>query len=715
MSNFVYDNTSLNFPKSDLVPLTVGADPDKFIVSADWNILCQAVIDLRGALTSSEYIQFTEAASVPGGDPVAGKARLWVKAETPNVLMFTDDEGTDFNLVTGGGGLDDAYDSGGPGAGRTIDATDGAVVIQNTEADTTAILELNKSPSGAAAGAGLAITMGANATGAAVAVTNDGSGAAFTTDGGQILGYPGTAASPTFATSTIAGVGINIEDGTGRLQITIGGGNKAFEYDGSARWFATLYTSSTANTIGANGFPWGGVYSTKDVLTGAASSGATPPAVIDMTCGAHTTVTASTEFHDVDLNLTRTVQWATGSFATQRFIRIRPPTVAFVGASTITDASTLCIDGPPIEGANATLTNKWALFVGDGQCAFDAGTENRPGIVCNEDNNTGIAWSPENFLYITLNSSAQVKFPGTGIQSYVTGSESNPSYSWNGSSNSGMGLTGNEVFITPIGAGQYLFASTGFYAGGSFGTGTCELGLSTKRWENVWTDRANVAPTASSSGTPTAAMIVTGAAHTSISNAEATDISWALNRTVQFDGGGATIALQRNVVIAPATYTAEAGAITLTEAYTVDITGGPVPGTGCTITNPPAALRVQAGAATSAAMKVIGQAYGTIVTLSYGANIATNAFLSNLFTVTLTDTTAQLDNPSNLVAGMTLTFVVVQDGTGGRALTFGTAYEFGDAGTPDISTMALNEVAVITCVAYSTTKLLCTASLGFSP
>lgn len=47
MSDFVLDMTDLPFPKSDLNPVPVGADPTKFQTASEWNTLCQAVIDLR--------------------------------------------------------------------------------------------------------------------------------------------------------------------------------------------------------------------------------------------------------------------------------------------------------------------------------------------------------------------------------------------------------------------------------------------------------------------------------------------------------------------------------------------------------------------------------------------------------------------------------------------------------------------------------------------
>ena len=107
------------------------------------------------------------------------------------------------------------------------------------------------------------------------------------------------------------------------------------------------------------------------------------------------------------------------------------------------------------------------------------------------------------------------------------------------------------------------------------------------------------------------------------------------------------------------------------------------------------------------------QQYTVPSVLTYGANIAVDANLSNIYTVTLTGVTAQLDNPSNLVAGMSLQFLIKQDATGLRALTFGTAYTFGTAGAPTIATSTANQTDVISCVAVSSTVLICTTIRGF--
>lgn len=50
MSNFVTDNLSLPFPKTDLEPLSDLDDPTKAVTGDDWNRLCQAAVDLRTVL-----------------------------------------------------------------------------------------------------------------------------------------------------------------------------------------------------------------------------------------------------------------------------------------------------------------------------------------------------------------------------------------------------------------------------------------------------------------------------------------------------------------------------------------------------------------------------------------------------------------------------------------------------------------------------------------
>lgn len=96
-------------------------------------------------------------------------------------------------------------------------------------------------------------------------------------------------------------------------------------------------------------------------ITQTAQSSGWAPAVT-VTCGAHTGMTASTEFSDFVFAGNRTVQWATGALTTQRFTWFKGATLSFVGASTVTDAYNVYIDDLTA-GANATLTRKHAVGI----------------------------------------------------------------------------------------------------------------------------------------------------------------------------------------------------------------------------------------------------------------------------------------------------------------------------------------------------------------
>lgn len=97
-------------------------------------------------------------------------------------------------------------------------------------------------------------------------------------------------------------------------------------------------------------------------------------ALLTVTGAADTGVTASTEQSDGYFNGARTVTWATGALTNQRVWRFAAPTLAFAGASTVTNAATLYIDRAPQAGTNATITNAYALWV-------DAGTTRLDGTV----------------------------------------------------------------------------------------------------------------------------------------------------------------------------------------------------------------------------------------------------------------------------------------------------------------------------------------------
>lgn len=65
-----------------------------------------------------------------------------------------------------------------------------------------------------------------------------------------------------------------------------------------------------------------------------------------------------------------------------------------------------------------------------------------------------------------------------------------------------------------------------------------------------------------------------------------------------------------------------------------------------------------------------------------------NAALGNAFGLTLTASTTTLGNPSNPVDGQVIRFRITQGSGGSFTLAYGTAYDFGTAGSPTLSTAA---------------------------
>lgn len=101
-----------------------------------------------------------------------------------------------------------------------------------------------------------------------------------------------------------------------------------------------------------------------------------PSIVFQVVTPGDTALTASVEsilnqFGGSTAQATVTRQFATGALTTQRENLFAAPTYAFVGASTLTNAATVAISGPPIAGTNATITNSYALWSQGGLSRFD--------------------------------------------------------------------------------------------------------------------------------------------------------------------------------------------------------------------------------------------------------------------------------------------------------------------------------------------------------
>jgi len=257
-------------------------------------------------------------------------------------------------------------------------------------------------------GDGLGLTSSTLTTGNLVSITTTGTAAASNTKTGLFVGSSG--ANGTSTQTTYAGRFSNTNTGTsstniglystatggttnwsiyglGNIGLQIGSAPSATRqgftlFDNTATERGFLGITSSAVLMGAgSGYPlylYGGgglsgaittagkwqVMDTPDSTSRAklyvahAVNNTTPVLRVD---GAiDTNLTASTEKLEVDFNFNRNKNFATGALTTQREFLIRRPTYSFTGASTLTDAYTMFIDGAPAAGSNATITRSWA-------------------------------------------------------------------------------------------------------------------------------------------------------------------------------------------------------------------------------------------------------------------------------------------------------------------------------------------------------------------
>jgi hypothetical protein len=100
---------------------------------------------------------------------------------------------------------------------------------------------------------------------------------------------------------------------------------------------------------------------------------------------------------------------------------------------------------------------------------------------------------------------------------------------------------------------------------------------------------------------------------------------------------------------------------------------------------------------------VNGNAAMNIATLVDGATITPDFSTANNFTVTLGGNRT-LANPTNTEDGQSGVIYIVQDGTGGRTLAYGSNWDFPNGGVPTLSTAA-NAVDVLVYSVRSSTSI----------
>lgn len=192
------------------------------------------------------------------------------------------------------------------------------------------------------------------------------------TVGAATITMPNTASvADTFAYLTLAQT---LASKTLTLPVISGGltatGAVANDFSGSS---GTFKTSTGAVTIGTGAIGLTGAVTftgptatTALTLTQTARTSGVLP-YIKWTIPTDTSLTASTEAPGL-LTVTGTRQWATGALALQRENLFVGPTIAFVGASTLSDGFTVGIT-PVIQGTNATITRPHSLGILDSNAA----------------------------------------------------------------------------------------------------------------------------------------------------------------------------------------------------------------------------------------------------------------------------------------------------------------------------------------------------------
>lgn len=103
------------------------------------------------------------------------------------------------------------------------------------------------------------------------------------------------------------------------------------------------------------------------------------------------------------------------------------------------------------------------------------------------------------------------------------------------------------------------------------------------------------------------------------------------------------------------------------------------------------ALSGEAGALPRSGGALSGALAPAVVMLTDAATVAVNAALGNGFRLTFTSAVGNsraIGNPASPADGQGIVFELIQDGAGGRSVTWGTAYAFGTAGAPALTATA---------------------------
>lgn len=146
--------------------------------------------------------------------------------------------------------------------------------------------------------------------------------------------------------------------------------------------------------------------------------------------------------------------------------------------------------------------------------------------------------------------------------------------------------TASDVIIdsSHVNAGGFFYDNAGKFTVGTSGAFQVALMTANVNRLAISAVGASVFTQAVSTSAASTVLTVTGAAHTTLANAEQIDNNFNNARTVQFTGS-ATLALQRSHLIQAPTYSSDTATKAITLAFTTEINGAPAAGTNVTLTS----------------------------------------------------------------------------------------------------------------------------------
>lgn len=119
------------------------------------------------------------------------------------------------------------------------------------------------------------------------------------------------------------------------------------------------------------------------------------------------------------------------------------------------------------------------------------------------------------------------------------------------------------------------------------------------------------------------------------------------------------------------------------------------------------------GASLSVAQQYTKAQNVTMVTLTYGATVNTDASLSNVFYLAATGNFT-LANPTNLGSGGCYVWFIKQDAAGSRLITFGSKFKFAGGVAPTLSTASNALDRLVATYDATNDLLLCSLDKGFA-